>query len=217
MKLNIPNPEKLKGIRKKLKGIRKIAATGAIVVLGMIPIGCGATENNPPSSQEQTDPENQTDYENQTDENTVLYYLDEKYENLNEYLDSEEVQQFNTEINETLAEMAGFIFYDDPILGYSFKDLSESGKEKALQIWGDTVIIMEEKYPEFTGRVETGFNNAKTQGIELFNSGAGALSKALEDLIGKQKSQELLESAREKQEQGRQKIREWYNQYNGQD
>lgn len=195
----------------KTKLVRKTTAVFMAVTFTFLPTGCSNEEvNNAETEQIQNEVETNIEIKEQD----VIDYLLVKYDKLSEYLNSANKEKFNYEINQTLAEMAGFMFYDDPILGYSLNDLTETGKQKAGEIWQNTVLLMEEKYPEFVGDVSDGFNSAKTKGIELFNNGSDALDEALKNTLGSDTYDNIKQSTSDEINKIKQKTYDWYQKYN---
>lgn len=209
MKLNI-----YKLLSNKATLVKKTTAVFAALSFTVLPAGCSSnTNSNDDIAIEQSQNDNEQ-VQNKTEQD-VIDELSKKYDTLNTYLNSGEVETFKYEINQTLAEMTGFIFYDDPIFGYSLKDLTDAGKIQVSEIWQKTVTVMEEKYPEFTGKVEKGFNSAQAQGIELFNSGVDALDGALESVLGKEVYDSIKDKYNDTVDSVKQKTYDWYQKYNG--
>ena len=189
---------------------KKACAFIAMMGLTLGSYGCGAqveTENyettESPVQEEQT-----------ATEEDVINYFNDLYNKLTGYLNSENVETVKYEVNHILAEMTGFIFYDDPILGISLKDISDTGKQKIGEIWQATVFVMEEKYPEFTADVSKGVTEAQVKGLKLYNSGKESLSGALKDAIGTENYDAIWNKADELVESGKTKVKEWYQKYN---
>ena len=172
--------------------------------------GCGAQVE--PENYETT--ESPVQEEQTASEEDVINYFNDLYNTLTDYLNSENVETVKYEVNHILAEMTGFIFYDDPILGISLKDISDTGKQKIGEIWQATVLLMEEKYPEFTADVSKGVTEAQVKGLELYNSGKESLSGALKDAIGTENYDAIWNKADELVESGKTKVKEWYQKYN---
>lgn len=149
-----------------------------------------------------------------TSEQDVVEYMSGKYDQLVDFLNSDNVDAFKNEINQTLAEMVGFVFYDDPILGVSLKDMTDAGKQKVGEIWQKTASLMYDKYPEFTIEVKDGFNGAKIQGAELYNSGKDALNGALKVVMGDENYNSISEKIGDGIDNGKQKVYQWYQKYN---
>lgn len=189
---------------------KKACAFIAMIGITLGSYGCGAQvetknyeTNESPVQEEQT-----------ASEEDVINYFNDLYNTLTDYLNSENVETVKYEVNHILAEMTGFIFYDDPILGISLKDISDTGKQKIGEIWQATVLLMEEKYPEFTADVSKGVTEAQVKGLELYNSGKESLSGALKDAIGTENYDAIWNKADELVESGKTKVKEWYQKYN---
>lgn len=189
---------------------KKACAIIAMMGITLGSYGCG-TQVTTESSRGS---ENLSQEEQSTSEQEVVDYVNDLYNKLNGYLNSENIETAKYEINHILAEMTGFIFYDDPILGVSLKDISDSGKQKIGEIWQATVRLMEEKYPEFTADVSAGLTEAQVKGLELYNSGKDSLNVALKETIGTQNYEAILNKADELVETGKVKVKEWYQKYN---
>lgn len=148
--------------------------------------GCGGTTKNEDSQITIEENINGQNQEKEYTENDVIDFFNELFNQLKAYLNSEDVEIYKEDINSILVKMVGFLFYDDQILGWSLKDISDSGKQEIKGICAETIIIMEEKYPEFTIMVKDDFTEVQKKSANLYNKGKDKLNGFVQEVIGEQ-------------------------------
>ena len=211
-------------MKMKIRFINKktcsLVLAGALVITPVLgTVGCS---NNEEEITIETEKKVEDNIELASTEQDVVQYFNEMYTDISSYLNSEDAQKYKYEINHILAEMTGFIFYDDPIMGYSLKDLSDSSKQKIGEIWTKTELLLDEKYPGFVASVNDKFNESQNKGLELYNSGKNKLDTLLYQNLGEDNYTKVMETKeklysefQEDSDKVKSYVKDWYNEYNG--
>lgn len=199
----------------------------AIVLAGsfiLIPTGCSNNDKSDIYNKVEDNIELASDDAINITEEDVINKFEVMADDFNNYIDSDEVQSYKYEINHILAEITGFLFYDDKSLGFSFSDLSYAGKQRICQIWLEMEILLEDRYPGFIANTSDKFNEAQNKGIELYNTGNDKINDLLYAKLGEENYAKVMETKEKiigdvkgKTKSLKNEVYDWYLKYNEED
>ena len=199
----------------------------AIILAGsfaLIPTGCSNNDKSDIYNKVEDNIELASDDAVNITEEDVINKFEIMSSDFNNYINSDEFQSYKYEINHILAEVTGFLFYDDKSLGFSFSDLSYAGKQRICQIWLEMEILLEDRYPGFVANTSDKFNEAQNKGIELYNTGNDKINDLLYAKLGEENynkvmetKNDLIEGAKSKTKSLKNEVHDWYLKYNEED
>lgn len=94
-------------------------------------------------------------------EEEIINYFENMKEELDNYLSSENVNNFKENIKNAIIGGIDFIFYGKEIKGITFEELSEETKEKILKIVAEMDMMIESKKPGYKEEIKASFGRFK--------------------------------------------------------
>lgn len=153
-----------------------------------------ANEN---SKQEETI-ENKTsstvDEELTIEDKEVIAYFNELKINVNEVLNSEEVEIVKDKLKGTFITVVDFIFYDCEIKGIKFDDLTEGAKQNILETASMIDNVIMTKFPNYKKEIGSTVSNAYNKASELIKNGANNISDFSREKLGEENYNAIIES-----------------------
>ncbi len=130
---------------------------------------------------------------NNTKNSTVNYSNKDKtaiqtFNNLNDEIDNilknENVENAKDKAKGTFITIVDFIFYDSEINGVTFDELTDSGKQKVLEIANKIDTKIENKFPNYKDTISDTAKEAFNKASELIKKGSYNLSEFSKEKLG---------------------------------
>ena len=137
----------------------------------------------------------QEENNNQTNEKTTNYSQNDETaiatfnnieEKIDDILNSENVTNAKEKIKGTFITIVDFIFYDSEINGVTFDELTDSGKQKVLEIANKIDTKIESKFPNYKDTISDTTKKAFNKASELIKKGAYNLSEFSKEKLGEE-------------------------------
>ena len=141
--------------------------------------------------------------DNNTQNSTVNYSNDDEtaiqtFNNLNEEIDnilnSENVENAKETAKGTFITIVDFIFYDSEINGVTFDELTDSGKQKVLEIANKIDTKIENKFPNYKETISDKTKKAFNKASELIKKGAYNLSEFSKEKLGEENYNAIIDA-----------------------
>lgn len=87
-----------------------------------------------------------------------------------------------------------FLFYDGEINGVTFDELTDSGKQKVLEIANKIDRAIESKIPGYKETISSGASNAFNKASEVIKNGANNLNNFAKDKLGEENYQSIIDA-----------------------
>ena len=139
-------------------------------------------EFNISSEEEYNENEEITIY-SQNDETAIATFNDIEKE-VDTILNSESVSNAKDKVKGTFITIVDFIFYDSEINGVTFDELTDSGKQKVLEIASKIDNKIENKFPNYKDSISDTTKKAFNKASELIKKGADNLSEFSKEKLG---------------------------------
>lgn len=131
---------------------------------------------------------------------------------------------FLSKVGDKVATMIGFIWYDEEIKGVTYKELSETAKNKILSIYYSVDAKIENKIPNYKDKIKYKYKVISNFIKDKYDDLKYNVDSWLLDTLGKEKYNEYLEMKKELKEGAnnsvqdikdvgtfyKEKIKEWY-------
>ncbi len=140
-------------------------------------------------------------------------------------------KSFKESAKSTFINIVDFIFYDGTIKGVTFKELSDEGKEKVLNLANRIDTTIESKIPNYKESITSTANKAYSKASELIKKGSSNLNAFLSEKLSeedynsiinakeeivdytKRASSFVKESSSKIFNQSKEKLNNWYQNY----
>ena len=141
--------------------------------------------------------------DNNTQNSTVNYSNNDEtaiqtFNNLNEEIDnilnSENVENAKETAKGTFITIVDFIFYDSEINGVTFDELTDSGKQKVLEIANKIDTKIENKFPNYKETISDKTKKAFNKASELIKKGAYNLSEFSKEKLGEENYNAIIDA-----------------------
>lgn len=152
---------------------------------------------------------------------SVLSSLEKEYSLLEENKNN---KSFGQSVKEYFIKVVDFIFYDRPINGVYFKDLTDGAKLKVIGLALKVDGIIEKYYPEYKESFSDSYKNAKNKLVELYLDNTSKYCESNERVCTQAKAdfQDLKKSLnitwdiiKNLTNSGISKLKKWYEIYSG--
>lgn len=107
--------------------------------------------------------------DNEKNEEEIVSYFTSLKENIKSKVNGDTWENVKTSVKDMLNKAYGFCFNNEEINGYTFSELSESTKEKILNIVSDIDIFIEGKIPGYKDSIKEGYDSLIETTKEGFN------------------------------------------------
>ena len=137
----------------------------------------------------------QEENNNQTNEKTANYSQNNETaiatfnsieEEIDDILNSENVTNAKEKVKGTFITIVEFIFYDSEINGVTFDELTDSGKQKVLEIANKIDTKIESKFPNYKDTISDTTKKAFNKASELIKKGAENISEFSKEKLGEE-------------------------------
>ncbi len=112
----------------------------------------------------------------------------ETFNNVNDEIDnllnSEKIEDVKETAKGTFITIVDFIFYDSEINGVTFDELTDSGKQKVLEIANKIDTKIENKFPNYKETISDKTKKAFNKASELIKKGANNLNDFSKEKLG---------------------------------
>ena len=160
-----------------------------------------ATEPNIDLVEPEIEPNINSD-NNTNKEDTVYSNIDEKaietFNNLEEDIDnilnSETVNNAKDKAKGIFVTIVDFLFYDSEINGVTFVELTDSGKQKVLEIASRIDTKIENKFPNYKETISETAKEAFNKASELIKKGANNLKEFSKEKLGEENYNSIVEA-----------------------
>ena len=150
-------------------------------------------QNNSSSEIENNNTKNSTVNYSNNDETAI-----QTFNNLNEEIDnilnSENVENAKETAKGTFITIVDFIFYDSEINGVTFDELTDSGKQKVLEIANKIDTKIENKFPNYKETISDKTKKAFNKASELIKKGAYNLSEFSKEKLGEENYNAIIDA-----------------------
>lgn len=109
-------------------------------------------------------------------------------------LASDKTKEVQKEAKGIFISVVDFIFYDGEIKGVTFKELSEDGKKKVLQIAASIDQKIESSFPNYKESISKKAGGALTKAGELIKKGANNINDFAEQNLGEENYQAIIDA-----------------------
>ena len=151
-----------------------------------------------------------------------MNYATEEDHNIDRLVNETTSENNKSKLKQSFITLTDFIFYDGEIKGVKFKDLTESTKEKILNLWYKLDSKIDKKYPdqkeEIKNSTSRSYNTIKSKAKELKET----LIDKYKNKVGEEKynsqvekGEEVKEKTKEKATSIKDKISNWYKSWKG--
>ena len=137
--------------------------------------------------------------DNITTEEQLLEYIFSIKEDINTYLESEDVQEYKDVITKKFIIIVDFIFFEGQIGEYKFSDLTDETKQKVLEIATDIDSKIEIKYPNYKEGLSEKYENISSKIKIKYNEISKIVLNKLKEQIGEQSYDDLEKSINDAQ------------------
>lgn len=137
----------------------------------------------------------QDENNNQTNEKTANYSQNDETaiatfnnieKEIDDILNSENVTNAKEKVKGTFITIVDFIFYDSEINGVTFDELTDSGKQKVLEIANKIDNKIENKFPNYKDTISDTTKKAFNKASELIKKGAENISEFSKEKLGEE-------------------------------
>lgn len=118
--------------------------------------------NNTPSNN------NNDNYQEQNSEEDVVTYFEEMNHLLTTSSTNEMTDSLKTKLKNGFTTIVDFLFYDKPIKGYTFKELTLSAKLKICKIALSIDHKIDEYFPSYKETIKDGFTSLKGKVVTMY-------------------------------------------------
>lgn len=117
---------------------------------------------------------------------------------LNDTLDSISKSRSDTNFSDkaksTFISLVDFVFYGGTIKGVTFEELTDAGKEKALELISKIDEKLEEYAPGYKDKIATGASKAFNKASELIKKGATNINNFAKDKLGDENYNSIIDA-----------------------
>lgn len=124
-------------------------------------------------------------------DNIVIDELNNTLKNIEE---STQDEDFKDNASSTFISIVDFLFYDGTIKGISFDELTEKGKEKALEISSKIDVKLEEKCPGYKEKISNSTSKAYQKASEIIKKGAKNINDFAKSALGDENYQAIIDA-----------------------
>ena len=138
-----------------------------------------------------TTPAPTTNVEYSSTDNEVINTLSETLENIK---NSEVTESFKVNAKKTFIDVVDFIFYGGTIKGHTFEELTNSGKEKVLELASKIDEAIESKVPNYKESISNGATKAFKEASNLIKKGSNNLNNFLQSKLSEESYNAIINS-----------------------
>lgn len=113
--------------------------------------------------------------------------------NVDSILNSETINNVKAKAKGIFVSIVDFIFYDSEINGVTFDELTDSGKQKILEIAYSIDTKIENKFPNYKETISETAKNAFNKASELIKKGADNLKEFSKEQLGEENYNAIIE------------------------
>ena len=151
------------------------------------------------SKNTQSNSSNKNDVSNNTEVNTyssndeiVINSLESSLTKINNGSTSD--SSFSDSAKGVFVSIVDFLFYDGEINGVTFDELTDSGKQKVLEIASKVDGAIESKIPGYKETISDTASNAFNKASEVIRSGANNLNNFAKEKLGEENYQSIIDA-----------------------
>lgn len=144
-------------------------------------------------------------------ENETMNEINEYYEKMNEYLNSEDFKEKEDSVLQYFFLVTDFLFYNAPINGVTMKEISVETQLKLISLYEKMDSMIEERYPNYQEKAKEKFGETTQALKEKTSDVKEYLIDKTKEKIGEEKYNEYVE----KIEQTTNKWKETYEEFKG--
>ena len=151
------------------------------------------------SKNTQSNSSNKNDVSNNTEVNTyssndeiVINSLESSLTKINNGSTSD--SSFSDSAKGVFVSIVDFLFYDGEINGVTFDELTDSGKQKVLEIASKVDNAIESKIPEYKETISDTASKAFNKASEVIKSGANNLNNFAKEKLGEENYQSIIDA-----------------------
>ena len=103
-------------------------------------------------------------------------------------------KNFSSKAKATFISLVDFLFYDGKIKGVTFNELTDSGKQKVLELASKIDASLEKKAPGYKDTISSNTSKAFNKASEVIKSGATNANNFAKEKLGDENYQEIINS-----------------------
>lgn len=165
---------------------------------------------------EQTESIQNTEESEKSPDEIINNYLESEKTKINQVIDSEDVNTIKETAISSFITLVDFIYYDEPIYGVTYDELSDATKENVKETFNLIDTIINECFPDYKETLSSKYNEIKEKGTSILYEKLGEdnwnqLGDAkdnFEDSIN-----DVGEVVDDLTESGKTKVRTWYEEF----
>lgn len=143
-------------------------------------------------------------------------YLELEKEKINQVINSEDINTIKETIASSFITLVDFIYYDEPIYGITYDELSEATKENVKDSFQLVDTIINECFPDYKENLSSKYNEIKEKGTSVIYEKLGEdnwnqLGDAKDNL--KESISDVKEVVEDLTESGKTKVKNWYEEF----
>ena len=127
-----------------------------------------------------------------SNDNTVINSLESSLTKINNGSTSD--KSFSDSAKGVFVSIVDFLFYDGEINGVTFDELTDSGKQKVLEIASKVDGAIESKIPGYKETISDTASNAFNKASEVIRSGANNLNNFAKEKLGEENYQSIIDA-----------------------
>ena len=124
-------------------------------------------------------------------DNTVI---NEMTDTLNSINTESNNSDFSDKAKATFITIVDFLFYDGTINGVTFDELTDSGKQKVLELANKIDIKLEEKAPGYKDKISNTTSKAFNKASEIIKNGANNLNDFAKEKLGDENYNSIIDA-----------------------
>ena len=150
----------------------------------------GSNSNSNESNTDNTSTSEVTEYS--SNDEVVINSLESSLTKINNGSTSD--SSFSDSAKGVFVSIVDFLFYDGEINGVTFNELTDSGKQKVLEIANKIDKAIESKIPGYKETISSGASNAFNKASEVIKNGANNLNNFAKDKLGEENYQSIIDA-----------------------
>lgn len=144
-----------------------------------------------PKVEPKVEPKTESTITYSSNDTKVIETLEEAYNNIK---NSEVTEKFKVNAKATFINIVDFLFYDGTIKGVTFKELTDTGKAKVLELANKIDEAIEAKVPNYKDNIASGASKAYKACSELIKKGSSNLNSFLQSKLSEENYNSIINS-----------------------
>lgn len=126
-----------------------------------------------------------------TKDNAVIEEMTNTLNNINT---ESSTSNFSDKAKGTFVSIVDFLFYGGSIKGITFNELTDSGKQKVLELANKIDVKLEEKVPGYKDKISSSTRSAYNKASQVIKNGASNLNNFAKEKLGDENYNSIIDS-----------------------